>query len=94
LIRPFQDGIGLISRLNDLLAHCKRRECENGDRFLVVGVNSMALEHFAYDTESKQSAKTRVRVLDMLAAGRIPQLAHHFPWPGIKATASAITRPR
>jgi glyoxylase-like metal-dependent hydrolase (beta-lactamase superfamily II) len=41
------------------------------------------LIEFAYDTDSKQSAKTRVRVLDMLASSRIPLLAYHFPWPGI-----------
>jgi glyoxylase-like metal-dependent hydrolase (beta-lactamase superfamily II) len=38
---------------------------------------------FAYDTDSKQSANTRVRVLDMLAANRIPLMAYHFPWPGV-----------
>ena len=38
---------------------------------------------FAYDTDSKQSANTRVRVLDMLASNRIPLIAYHFPWPGI-----------
>jgi glyoxylase-like metal-dependent hydrolase (beta-lactamase superfamily II) len=38
---------------------------------------------FAYDTDSKQSANTRVRVLDMLAANRIPLIAYHFPWPGV-----------
>ena len=38
---------------------------------------------FAFDTDPKQSAGTRVRFLDMLAANRIPLLAYHFPWPGI-----------
>jgi glyoxylase-like metal-dependent hydrolase (beta-lactamase superfamily II) len=38
---------------------------------------------FAYDTDSKQSANTRVRVLDMLASNRIPLIAYHFPWPGM-----------
>jgi len=38
---------------------------------------------FAYDTHSKQSANTRVRVLHMLAANRIPLIAYHFPWPGV-----------
>lgn len=38
---------------------------------------------FAYDTDPKQSAQTRVRLLDMLAANRIPAMAYHFPWPGI-----------
>lgn len=38
---------------------------------------------FAFDTDSKQSANTRVKVLDMLAANRIPLIAYHFPWPGV-----------
>jgi glyoxylase-like metal-dependent hydrolase (beta-lactamase superfamily II) len=38
---------------------------------------------FAYDTDSKQSANPRVRVLDMLATNRIPLIAYHFPWPGM-----------
>jgi len=31
----------------------------------------------------RKSANTRVRVLDMLAANRIPLVAYHFPWPGV-----------
>jgi glyoxylase-like metal-dependent hydrolase (beta-lactamase superfamily II) len=38
---------------------------------------------FVNDTDSKQAANTRVRVLDMLATNRIPLLAYHFPWPGL-----------
>lgn len=38
---------------------------------------------FAYDTDPKQAAATRVRVLEMLAAQRIPLASYHFPWPGI-----------
>lgn len=38
---------------------------------------------FVNDTDPKQGANTRVRVLDMLAANRIPLLGYHFPWPGI-----------
>ena len=41
------------------------------------------LIEFAYDTDSKKSAQTRVRILDMLASTRTPLLAYHFPWPGI-----------
>lgn len=37
---------------------------------------------FAYDTDPKQSAVTRVKILDMLAAQKIPMLAYHYPWPG------------
>lgn len=39
--------------------------------------------HFVYDTDPAQSAESRVRMLDMLAANRIPLLAYHFAWPGI-----------
>jgi len=38
---------------------------------------------FAFDTDGKQGAATRIRVFDLLAAQRIPFLAYHFPWPGI-----------
>jgi glyoxylase-like metal-dependent hydrolase (beta-lactamase superfamily II) len=38
---------------------------------------------FAYDTDPKQSAATRVRLLDMFAAQRIPIMAFHFAWPGM-----------
>ncbi|WP_236728806.1 MBL fold metallo-hydrolase [Methylobacterium sp. WSM2598] len=38
---------------------------------------------FAYDTDPVQSAESRVRMLTMLAANRVPLLAYHFAWPGI-----------
>jgi glycosyltransferase involved in cell wall biosynthesis len=38
---------------------------------------------FAHDTDAQQAIKTRVRVLDMLAANRMPMLVYHFPFPGI-----------
>jgi glyoxylase-like metal-dependent hydrolase (beta-lactamase superfamily II) len=41
------------------------------------------LTEFAFDTDPKQSARTRVKMLDMLASNRIPLLAYHFAWPGI-----------
>ena len=51
------------------------------------------LEHplieFAYDTDPKQAAKTRVRVMDMLAGDKTRVLAYHFAWPGIGHVAKA-----
>lgn len=41
------------------------------------------LTEFAYDTDPKQSAQTRVKMLTMLAANKTPVLAYHFAWPGI-----------
>ena len=37
---------------------------------------------FKYDTDPKLSAKSRTRVLDMLAADRVQVMSYHFAWPG------------
>ena len=36
---------------------------------------------FSFDTDPKQAANSRVKMLDMLAANKIPVLAYHYPWP-------------
>jgi glyoxylase-like metal-dependent hydrolase (beta-lactamase superfamily II) len=38
---------------------------------------------FAYDTDPKQSAQSRRRMLDRLAAEKPQAVFFHFPWPGI-----------
>lgn len=38
---------------------------------------------FSFDTDPKQAADSRVKMLGMLASNRIPVLAYHYPWPGI-----------
>jgi glyoxylase-like metal-dependent hydrolase (beta-lactamase superfamily II) len=38
---------------------------------------------FVYDTDSKQAAASRVKVLDMLAANKIALISYHYPWPGL-----------
>ena len=40
------------------------------------------LTEFAYDTDPKQAAQTRVKLLNMLAADKTPIVAYHFAWPG------------
>lgn len=40
------------------------------------------LMEFSYDTDPKMAAKTRVKMLDMLAANKIAVMSYHFPWPG------------
>lgn len=47
------------------------------------------LMEFAFDTDPKQSAQTRLKVLTMLADEQIPMIAYHFPWPGIGHVAKA-----
>jgi glyoxylase-like metal-dependent hydrolase (beta-lactamase superfamily II) len=41
------------------------------------------LTEFMYDTDPKQSAQSRVKMLSMLAANRTLILGYHFAWPGI-----------
>lgn len=38
---------------------------------------------FAFDTDPKQSAQTRSRMLDRFATDRTAFLSYHFPWPGL-----------
>jgi glyoxylase-like metal-dependent hydrolase (beta-lactamase superfamily II) len=38
---------------------------------------------FARDTDPKQGVSSRLRIFDMVASGKIPIIAYHFPWPGI-----------
>lgn len=47
------------------------------------------LMEFAYDTDPKQSAQTRVKLLTMLADKQIPVMSYHFPWPGFGNLAKA-----
>lgn len=44
---------------------------------------------FVADTDPKQSAETRVKMLTMLAETRLPILGYHFAWPGIGHVAKA-----
>jgi glyoxylase-like metal-dependent hydrolase (beta-lactamase superfamily II) len=37
---------------------------------------------FAYDTDPKMAANTRVKMLDMLAANKTAVMSYHFAWPG------------
>jgi glyoxylase-like metal-dependent hydrolase (beta-lactamase superfamily II) len=41
------------------------------------------LTEFKYDTDPKQSAQSRVKMLGMLADDRVALLAYHFAWPGM-----------
>ena len=61
-----------------------KQACFTGDlaHHSILLVEKPRLE-FAYDTDPKQSAASRVKILDMLASKKIPLLSYHFPWPGI-----------
>ena len=37
---------------------------------------------FSYDSDPKQAADTRVKLLDMIATNKTPVMSYHFNWPG------------
>ncbi len=44
---------------------------------------------FTRDTDPKQGVSSRLRVFDMVASGKIPIVAYHFPWPGVGHVAKS-----
>jgi glyoxylase-like metal-dependent hydrolase (beta-lactamase superfamily II) len=88
--QEFLPGIQAISAPGHTIGHTIFMITSEGKSLAAVGdlthhhillVERPRLE-FAYDTDPKQSAGTRTRILEMLAANKIPLAAYHFPWPG------------
>jgi glyoxylase-like metal-dependent hydrolase (beta-lactamase superfamily II) len=87
----FIPGIQAMAAPGHTVGHTMFLMTSGGKTFAAIGDTThhhvllleKPLMEFAYDTDPKQSAKTRYRILDMLAAQRIPMIAYHFPWPGI-----------
>ncbi|MEM7429108.1 MAG: MBL fold metallo-hydrolase [Pseudomonadota bacterium] len=87
----FLPGIQAMAAPGHTLGHTIFLLTSDGQSMLAIGDTThhhvllleKPLMEFAYDTDPKTSAKTRYRVLDMLAAQRMPMIAYHFPWPGI-----------
>ncbi|MBI5317828.1 MBL fold metallo-hydrolase [Bradyrhizobium sp.] len=73
-----------------LISSSGRSFCFMGDltHHQVLLLEKPAME-FAYDTDPKQSARTRIRLLGMLADKQIPVMSYHFPWPGFGNLARA-----
>jgi glyoxylase-like metal-dependent hydrolase (beta-lactamase superfamily II) len=88
--QEFLPGITAIAAPGHTVGHTVYMISSGGKQFCFLGDLThhpvLLLEkpriEFAYDTDPKQSADTRVRILDMLAANRTPVMAYHFPWPG------------
>jgi glyoxylase-like metal-dependent hydrolase (beta-lactamase superfamily II) len=69
------------------------------DNQVVVNSGDLAHHHaimlqrpaweFAFDTDPKQAAQTRSRILDQMATDRHAMLSYHFPWPGLGHVARA-----
>lgn len=88
--QEFLPGVQALSAPGHTVGHTVFMISSDGKTFCFMGDLThhqvLLLEkprmEFAYDTDPKQSAATRVRVLDMLAAQRVPVMSYHFPWPG------------
>jgi glyoxylase-like metal-dependent hydrolase (beta-lactamase superfamily II) len=84
-------GITALSAPGHTVSHSIFMIESGGQQFCYVGDLAhhpvLLLEHpktqFAFDTDPAQSAESRIRMLTMLAANRVPLLAYHFAWPGI-----------
>jgi glyoxylase-like metal-dependent hydrolase (beta-lactamase superfamily II) len=89
--QEFLPGIQAMSTPGHTVGHTVFMITSDGKTLAVIGdlthhqvllLRKPRME-FVNDTDPKQAANTRVRVLDMLAANRIPLLGYHLPWPGI-----------
>jgi glyoxylase-like metal-dependent hydrolase (beta-lactamase superfamily II) len=89
--QEFLPGIQAISAPGHTVGHTVFMISSGGKQLCYIGdlthhpvlLMEKPLTEFAYDTDPKQSAQTRVKMLTMLAANRIPILAYHFAWPGV-----------
>lgn len=89
--QEFLPGVTALSAPGHTIGHTifmissgKQQLCYVGDlAHHPVLLLEKPLTEFAYDTDPKQSAQSRVKMLTMLADKRIPLLAYHFAWPGI-----------
>ena len=87
----FLPGITAIYATGHTVGHCLFMINSAGKSLCYIGdlthhpvlLMEKPLTEFAYDTDPKQSAQSRVRMLTMLANDRVPVLAYHFAWPGI-----------
>ena len=87
----FLPGIQALAAPGHTVGHTAFLLTSGGNSFAVIGdlthhhviLLERPMTQFAFDTDPEQSARTRVRVLDMLAAQRVPMIAYHFPWPGL-----------
>jgi glyoxylase-like metal-dependent hydrolase (beta-lactamase superfamily II) len=83
-------GVTALSAPGHTVGHTIFMVTSSGKSFCFLGDLShhavLLLEkprmEFAYDSDPKQAASSRVKMLDMLAAQKIAVMSYHFAWPG------------
>ena len=88
--QEFLPGIQAMAAPGHTVGHTIFMVTSNGKSFAFLGDLThhpiLLLEkprmEFSYDTDPKQAAETRVKLLDMIATNKIPVMSYHFAWPG------------
>ncbi len=88
--QEFLPGIQAMSAPGHTVGHTMFMVTSDGKSFAFLGdlthhavlLMEKPRMEFSYDTDPKQAANTRVKMLDMLAANKIPVMSYHFAWPG------------
>ena len=88
--QEFLPGIQAMAAPGHTVGHHMFMVTSNGKSFAFLGdlthhqvlLLEKPLMEFAYDTDPKQAAQTRVKMLGMLAADKVAVMSYHFAWPG------------
>ncbi len=88
--QEFLPGVQAIAAPGHTVGHTVFMISSGGKSFCFMGdlthhqvlLLERPLMEFAYDSDPKQSAQTRVKLLTMLAEKQTPVMSYHFPWPG------------
>jgi glyoxylase-like metal-dependent hydrolase (beta-lactamase superfamily II) len=88
--QEFLPGVQAMAAPGHTVGHTMFMVTSEGKSFAFLGDLShhsvLLLEkprmEFAYDTDPKQAAATRVKMLDTLAANKTAVMSYHFAWPG------------
>ncbi|MFO1112134.1 MAG: MBL fold metallo-hydrolase [Bradyrhizobium sp.] len=88
--QEFLPGVQAIGAPGHTVGHTIFTVSSAGKSFVFLGDLShhhiLLLEkprmEFSYDTDPKQAAATRVKLLDMIATNKLPVMSYHYAWPG------------
>jgi glyoxylase-like metal-dependent hydrolase (beta-lactamase superfamily II) len=88
--QEFLPGVQALSAPGHTVGHTIFAVSSGGKSFIFMGDLThhpiLLLEkprmQFSYDTDPAQAAESRVKMLDMIAANKIPVMSYHFAWPG------------
>ncbi len=95
--QEFLPGVQAIAAPGHTFGHHIFKVSSGGQSFAFLGdlthhavlLLEKPLMEFAYDSDPKQAAQSRVKLLGMLAQEKTPVMSYHFAWPGFGNLAKA-----